>query len=151
LIKVAFNLFTTCLEILFMKVKIDTKEKFTVLTPEEPVIYDNMADELAAMCQQYLQGSLKNLILKLNKVHDIDGNIAQKIIEIQQSFYDHSASFIVCEMNSKITDVFEKEDLLEMLNYTPTESEAWDIVQMEEIERELLDSNDFEFDTEDDK
>jgi hypothetical protein len=28
---------------------------------------------------------------------------------------------------------------------TPTESEAWDIVQMEEIERELLDSDDMEF------
>jgi hypothetical protein len=25
------------------------------------------------------------------------------------------------------------------MNTTPTESEAWDIVQMEEIERELLD------------
>jgi hypothetical protein len=28
---------------------------------------------------------------------------------------------------------------------TPTESEAWDIIQMEEIERELLDSDDMEF------
>jgi hypothetical protein len=27
---------------------------------------------------------------------------------------------------------------LELMNVTPTESEAWDIVQMEEIERELL-------------
>jgi hypothetical protein len=26
------------------------------------------------------------------------------------------------------------------MNATPTESEAWDIVQMEEIERELLDN-----------
>jgi hypothetical protein len=26
----------------------------------------------------------------------------------------------------------------EMMNITPTESEAWDILQMEEIERELL-------------
>jgi hypothetical protein len=26
------------------------------------------------------------------------------------------------------------------MNVTPTESEAWDIVQMEEIERELLDN-----------
>jgi hypothetical protein len=31
------------------------------------------------------------------------------------------------------------------MNTTPTESEAWDIVQMEEIERELLDSDDMEF------
>jgi len=28
--------------------------------------------------------------------------------------------------------------LLDLLNVTPTESEAWDIVQMEEIEREML-------------
>jgi hypothetical protein len=30
-----------------------------------------------------------------------------------------------------------------MMNVTPTESEAWDIVQMEEIERELMDDGDF--------
>jgi hypothetical protein len=29
-------------------------------------------------------------------------------------------------------------ELFDFLNCTPTESEAWDIVQMEEIERELL-------------
>ena len=34
-----------------------------------------------------------------------------------------------------------------MLNITPTESEAWDIVQMEEIERELLDGDDINFET----
>jgi hypothetical protein len=31
------------------------------------------------------------------------------------------------------------------MNITLTESEAWDIIQMEEIERELLDSDDMEF------
>ncbi|MDE3124158.1 MAG: STAS domain-containing protein [Bacteroidota bacterium] len=129
-----------------MKVKIDTKEKFTVLTPEDDHIYDNMADELAAACQQHLQTPIKNLILKLNNVQHIDGNIAQKIIDLQQSFYDNSASFLVCEMNKNVMAVFEQNNLLELLNYTPTESEAWDIVQMEEIERELLDYNDFTFD-----
>jgi hypothetical protein len=36
-------------------------------------------------------------------------------------------------------DWLDKEEYLELMNITPTESEAWDIVQMEEIERELLD------------
>ena len=36
---------------------------------------------------------------------------------------------------------------LESMNVTPTESEAWDIVQMEEIERELM--KDFDNNTED--
>jgi hypothetical protein len=35
------------------------------------------------------------------------------------------------------------------MNITPTESEAWDILQMEEIERELLDSDDMEFSNQD--
>jgi hypothetical protein len=37
-----------------------------------------------------------------------------------------------------LEDQLDKWELLELLNITPTESEAWDIVQMEEIERELL-------------
>ena len=67
---------------------------------------------------------------------------ALKIATVQQEFYENNCSFIVCEMTDAVEDVFEKEDLLEMMNVTPTESEAWDIVQMEEIERELL--GDFE-------
>ena len=38
-----------------MQVKIDTKEKFTVLIPQDENIYDKMADELAAACIKYLQ------------------------------------------------------------------------------------------------
>ena len=34
--------------------------------------------------------------------------------------------------------MLDAAELLEIMNVTPTESEAWDIVQMEEIERELL-------------
>jgi len=33
----------------------------------------------------------------------------------------------------------EESGLLETMNIAPTLSEAWDILQMEEIERELLD------------
>ena len=38
-------------------------------------------------------------------------------------------------------------EIAEILNITPTESEAWDIVQMEEIERELLDGDDVNFES----
>ena len=39
----------------------------------------------------------------------------------------------------QVEEFLDKDQLLEMMNITPTESEAWDIIQMEEIERELLD------------
>jgi hypothetical protein len=40
----------------------------------------------------------------------------------------------------------DKTGLLEIMNVTPTESEAWDIIQMEEIERELMDDDNPEID-----
>jgi hypothetical protein len=51
-----------------------------------------------------------------------------------------------------LSDTLQKSiddsEYAEMMNITPTETEAWDIVQMEEIERELLDSDDMEFSAE---
>jgi hypothetical protein len=41
-----------------------------------------------------------------------------------------------------VEEKLDQLELLEILNVTPTESEAWDIVQMEEIERELLGGQD---------
>ena len=85
------------------------------------------------------------MILKLDKVTILSKDIAQVIVNLQQSFYESSASFVICQMESTVLKVFEDEELDDMLNQTPTESEAWDIVQMEEIERELLDGEDFDF------
>jgi len=121
-----------------MQVKIDTKEKFTVVLPLEPHIYDNMAAELAAVCNTYLEKNIKNIILNLEAVKLLDEAIAITIAKLQEQFYAKAASFVVCNVNTAIKKVFEDLALIDYLNLTPTESEAWDIVQMDEIERELL-------------
>ncbi len=124
-----------------MEVKIDTKEKFTVVTPVEPLISDNIAEELTQICLNYLNQPVKNLILKLDQVDQLTPGAAALIASLQQQFYENSASFVICHVKKELEQCFEQEDLLDLLNITPTESEAWDIVQMEEIERELLDGD----------
>ena len=121
-----------------MKVKIDTKEKFHVITPEEPVLSANMTEELKEMLLPYPEKEIKNVVLKLGQVKEIDKNTAETIFNLQQTFYDKKASFVICEMQKPVEEFFEQLELLDVLNFTPTESEAWDIVQMEEIEREFL-------------
>jgi hypothetical protein len=66
---------------------------------------------------------------------------------IQEEFYENSASFVICNLSDIASSQLETFEIEEMLNITPTESEAWDIVQMEEIERELLDGDDISFET----
>lgn len=85
-------------------------------------------------------------MLNLSEVAGIEEGAAGILAELQQTFYDNHASFVICCLQPSVEESLEKLELLELLNITPTESEAWDIVQMEEIERELLDGDDMEFD-----
>ncbi len=129
-----------------MEVKIDTKEKFTVVTPILPELSANIAAEMSEACTAQLHKDTKNVILNLTNVLIVDAVAADVLSDLQQKFYENNASFVICCLQPAVEEAFEKSELLELLNITPTESEAWDIVQMEEIERELLDGDDMEFD-----
>src|SRR5438105_3413752 len=119
-----------------MKVKIDTKEKFHVITPEEPILSANMTEDLNKLLLPYLEKDIKNIVLKMGAVSDIDNATAEDISKIQQIFYDNNCSFVICELQPGVEKLLDAKELLEVMNVTLTESEAWDIVQMEEIERE---------------
>jgi anti-anti-sigma factor len=122
-----------------MKVKTDTKEKFHAITVAETSLTADMAAELTDLLHPYLQNDLKNIILNLKVLQGLDEPAAEKLVKLQQNFYENNASFVICELQKPVEDFLDNMGLLEMLNITPTENEAWDIVQMEEIEREMLD------------
>ena len=122
-----------------MKVKTDTKEKFHAITVAEPSLSATMTDELGECLLPYLQNDVKNLILILKDIENIDIAAGEKLVYIQQKFYETNASFVICELQKPVEEFLDDNELLEMMNVTPTQSEAWDIVQMEEIEREFLD------------
>jgi anti-anti-sigma factor len=128
-----------------MQVKIDTKEKFTVVTPIQPELTANIAAEIRETALLQLQQPVKNIVLNLAHVAAIEAETDNLLADLQQHFYENSASFVICCMQKSVEEVFASTELLEMMNVTPSESEAWDIVQMEEIERELLDGDDMEF------
>jgi anti-anti-sigma factor len=124
-----------------MIVKTDTKEKFHVITLPGPALSASMTEELGECLLPYLQNDVKNLVLKLQDIQAMDIAAAEKLVYIQQKFYENSASFVICELQKDVEKFLDDNELLEMMNVTPTESEAWDIVQMEEIEREFLDGD----------
>ena len=121
-----------------MQVKTDTKEKFHVITVNNPSLSASMTEELAECLLPYLQNDVKNLVLVLKDISSIDVAAAEKLVYIQQKFYENDASFVICELQQAVEDFLDQNELLEMMNITPTQSEAGDIVQMEEIEREMF-------------
>jgi anti-anti-sigma regulatory factor len=97
-----------------------------------------MSAEITSRTNEIGQGSVKNVVLNLAEVESIEPEAARAIALLQQNAYEIGHSFVICGLGKGPENVFEQEELLDLLNVTPTESEAWDIVQMEEIEREML-------------
>ncbi len=128
-----------------MIVKTDTKEKFYVITIAEPSIAANMTADLEKILLSYLENNVKNVILNCKDIQSLDDAAALTLVKIQQNFYEHNSSFVVCGLQQALEEKLDNNGILELMNVTPTETEAWDIIQMEEIERELLDDDDPEF------
>jgi len=122
-----------------MQVKTNTKERFHVITVTDPALTADMAAELSDLLLAYLQNDVKNLILNLKELQSLDEIAAERLVKLQQNFYEKNSSFVICELQKPVEDFLDNVNLLEVMNTTPTESEAMDIVQMEEIERDLLD------------
>ena len=125
-----------------MQVKIDTREKFHAITILEPNIAANMTADLDESLLPILQKEAKNVVLILKDTQNIEDAAAERLVKIQEAFYDHGVSFVICELTPDVEKSLESSGLLELMNVTPTESEAADIVQMEEVERELLNDDD---------
>jgi anti-anti-sigma factor len=121
-----------------MLVKIDTREKFHVITLNSTNIAANMTAEIRDSLSPLLQTAVKNIVFNLRNIESVEPAAAEPLAGIQQYFYENNASFVFCEIQKPVENFLEQQGILEFLNNTPTESEAWDIVQMEEIERELL-------------
>ena len=121
-----------------MQVKIDTKEKFHVITVNSATLSADMTGHLDDTIIPYLQNGVPNIILNLAEVQSIDNLTAEWLVKIQQKFYEAGHSFVVCHLQPGVEKFLDDADLLEMMNVTPTISEAGDIVQMEEIERDFM-------------
>ncbi|MEO6314309.1 MAG: STAS domain-containing protein [Chitinophagaceae bacterium] len=128
-----------------MNVKTDTKEKFHVITIGESSIAANMTAELEHYLVSYLENNVKNVILNCKDIKKMEDAAAETLVKMQQQFYEQNASFIVCCLDPGLEKYLDETGLLELMNTTPTESEAGDIIQMEEIERELMDTDDPQF------
>lgn len=122
-----------------MDIKIDTKEKFNVIRIGGTHLHANMAGELTEAIRECHLRDSKNLILDMSEVSSMDTEIADLLVAEQTESYEKQHSFVICCLKKELENWLDTGDWLELLNVTPSESEAWDIVQMEEIERELHD------------
>ncbi len=120
-----------------MNIKIDTKEIFYVISLLDSEMTANMSATLLDLITKQQEEEVKSLILQLGKVTAMNEGFASTLIAVKESLYKKNKSFVICNLSENIKQNLIEWGILDNINFSPTESEAWDIVQMEEIEREL--------------
>jgi uncharacterized protein YkvS len=119
-----------------MQFKIDTKEKIVLLRLEEETLDAKMSDAFVGATGAIGELEEKNLILDLHSLQSADDAGLKAIFTVYMRQYDRSLSAAVAGLNSTLTQKLTAA-YPEMLNIVPTESEAIDMVMMEDFEREL--------------
>jgi len=125
-----------------MNVKIDTKEIFYVISITEEKLTANMAVELIKLVTEKQKEANKSIILDFTALAEIDKDAINLLVKWHEKIYQDKKSLVIFGLSNPVKSALNEAGLLELVNHAPTESEAWDIVQMEEIVREL--DTDFE-------
>ena len=107
--------------------KIDKKEKYTLLIPSEKT-FEDFADAL-----EKEKNNLKNdnLIIDLNDSFDAKNRNLTLFVDFAIQKKENGTSLIIVDTSAII------DDYPETFNISPTLQEAEDILEMEEIERSL--------------
>ncbi len=127
-----------------MKYNIDTKENFDIITP----INDTFNQELAEKIHSFLSTSIlkkRSAIIDFSSIQSIENNLSQSVIDWHHEMYDSNLSFALCGMNDDVKKTLLENIESDILNITPKQIEAIDIVAMEGLERELMGDDDFDF------
>ena len=102
-----------------MRIKIDTKERFQVITLLEANLTARMAEELQEKLLTGLgndkapDGGFTHLVLSLSEVQTVEDAAASILVVLQNQFYEKGYSFVICCMQKEVEDQLNKLELLQ--------------------------------------
>ncbi len=122
-----------------MSFKIDTKENYTLISPENSVIDVNMAAALAKIIKEPTQNDTLNFIIDVSACQKYDIAANDALVNLHEFVYgEMNGSIVFTGLATEVFNKIKQERLHLSLNITPTMIEAEDIINMEVLERDLL-------------
>lgn len=121
-----------------MEFKIDTKSSYTTITPESTILDEKMAEALCHKVKELFHEGSRNFIVDLKKCEKAQIDSGNVLLELHQLIYNNNGSLVFTELQEAVNQNMKKEQLHLSLNITPTFLEATDIINMEVLERDLL-------------
>ena len=121
-----------------MEFKIDTKETYTVIAPLDKHIGENMAAVLRQKCMSLEENGSQNFLIDMCDCVSADITSFTQLVALHEYCYTTGISLLFTNVNNAILNSMKEREVNELLNITPTEIEAVDIISMEILERDLF-------------
>lgn len=121
-----------------MEFKIDTNKNYTVLTPQNRLFDEKMAEAITQKWEALEAEGHKNLIIDLSVCEGVSEHIMDTIVAMHETFYNDNHSLVFTELQPQLRNSLASHEYFHAINIAPTMIEAIDIVSMENLERELL-------------
>lgn len=121
-----------------MEFKIDTRDTYSVITPNAQTIDANLTGSLLEECQKLQESGSNNFIIDLQHCVKAEQSAINELVKMHEDFYSAENSLVFTGLNDVIITALKKDEMDLLLNIAPKMEEAIDIVSMEILERDLL-------------
>ncbi len=120
--------------------QIEEKDKYTLITILEDKFTAKVSPDLKAELVVLKDDKVKNMIIDMEKTSYCDSSGLSVILVANRICKENNGCLVICNMNSAVEKLIVISQLSNILNITPTLSEAVDLIFMDELERNLNDS-----------
>jgi len=121
-----------------MDFKFDTTKNYTIILPEFHTLNEDMAEKLRTELTNLQQKGVVNFIIDLNNIKNSEASGRSLLLELHAQVYNNEGSLVFTELQDNVLQLMKKDQLHLSLNIAPTSIEAKDIINMEVLERDLL-------------
>lgn len=122
-----------------MEFKIDTKETYTIITPNTSRLDAKLTAALSQKCTDLTKNGSNNYIIDLQQCISADKESFGDLLQMHEDCYSNSCSLIFTGVQNKVLDSMKETELDLSINIAPKMIEAIDIISMEILERDLFD------------
>ncbi|MCF8293667.1 MAG: hypothetical protein K9I70_07635 [Chitinophagaceae bacterium] len=120
-----------------MKYKIDTKEHFDIITPLYAEFDSILSDQLNELVDDSRENA-RSLLIDFSQIETMTDENVRLLETLHNEMYNDNLSFVLCHMHVSCKKAVAENELEHLLNMVPTMIEAIDMINMEGLERELL-------------
>jgi anti-anti-sigma factor len=121
-----------------MEFKIDTRDTYTHIATTAEHLDANVAEGIAQQCTSVADNGSASFLIDLHSCQSAGADAFDALAALHEQLYGEECSLVFTGLTPAVASSFKEAGLDEVLNVTPTEEEAIDIISMEILERDLL-------------